>query len=1789
MVEGHLNPNDMDITFFYRKATVSPEIAEEVCAALACAAKYLTIQPGDSTISKSIEVPSGPLSHSFFEYMAGTDRSIAWNFWNNQLVGNSALTAMTKSPSQQPVHSHVKRTIRLETLPQMSNDRPRMEALLLSALGLVRAQLAESDAITIGMRSSARWADLPGLEHLRNTRYPLKPMRLGIDWNSTVGQFLQKIQDKLEQTANFEGLGLHWLRQVNLESSMACDFDAVLVFRDQDYLPATYSNAGAIFHCATITDASFSSDLQSLEVSMMSSTETETRMLRTLSQLESVVKILLFEDNANKALQHAVTACDEHLEILWEWNAALASPVKTSIVDMISATMRSYPDKLAVNSWNGDLTYHQLDKLSNNLAHRLLHLGVGQGDIIPLCFEKSMWMSVAMLGVMKTGAASVGIDPNQPRGRLSAVVEEVQARLIMSSKLHAGLASCIGNCTVLVIEDTNLNHSRAQAPLPLLTPTNLLYAVFTSGSTGKPKGVLVSHQSYASAVTSQHEPFGFSKESRTLDFSSYAFDAAWFNILHTLTIGGCLCVPSEGELQNELSLCFERYKINIAFMTPSVARHLRRDSLSHLEHLLVGGEIVLPDDIDFTNNRIAVKIIYGPSECTPMITSYKSTDSKISIGQGRGACTWVVDVADITKLTPIGVVGELWLEGPLVGEGYLDDVQRTATSFIKDPPWLTNGPNPYRGRSGRLYRTGDLVRYDDDGNLIYVRRKDTQVKIRGQRVELSEVEHHVSTLLQGCLPPETGVQVVVETIRPKELDATTLIAFVSFTEAHHALDYDDRVTSATAAISKHLAEAVPTYMVPVAYIPVRKMPTTITGKTDRQALRDIGLASWHRFRDVEGALLTSAPEPSGEMEMLLQKVWKEVLNLPLEAVSIDKPFTRLGGDSITAMQVSSRCRSQNISVAVGDILQAGTIRRLATRCKRMDVPGGIDQEAAGVSDNDCTEFGLAPIQAKFFQMFPEGLDHFNQSFYMNLKHNVPTEILLKALTAVVSKHALLRARYAPNASGHWRQRVTEDCAHSFAFSEHNIETAKDASIIAQRRQEGLSIRNGPVFACDLFRVGEIRSTVLLSAHHLVVDLVSWRVIWAEIDEHVNTGRISIATGPSFRRWCELQGQTATLSSPESVLSFDIPEADIGFWGLSPEANTYGDSINLVKTLDLDTSTLLLGDSNQCLRTEPLDILLGACAYSFQQLFPERKSPAIYLEGHGREQLSSSSLDPSGIVGWFTTILPLPLNIHPKDTIIDTVRLAKDIRAKVPGKGQPYFASRYHNQQCTTKFRKHDDIELLLNFAGRYQQLESDESLLSLAQNTTDSISLQTVHGSARRLAIIEANIAIEDGKVVTTFTVNQKSNHLDRLHAWFDCFMLSLRTAVRSLHERPQSLTLGDIPGVQLTYRGLDNFLARHLPSLRISADNIAGVYPATPLQEGILLSASRGTSGYATFWIWTCSSTDPRGEVSIHRLRKAWRTVVRRHQILTTVFCPHPENNGYVQIALKDCPDRIGFFERTSGCPSEFLRRIERPRFDSNQPEHALSICKSGNEVALRLDINHTLIDGSSLVPLVQDLIALYEGQALPSAPCFGEVATSISQAQKQETLDFWTRFLKGAKPCEINMTASLRPIDTQDTFQYLTISEDVTAGILPFCKAMAITRSVFLQVAWALVLSQFSGMRDVCFGYLASGRSAEVDGIERLVGPLANMLISRIDLHMTPSRALRKAAQDSIDHLDQQHTSLAAIHHAIGIKKGRLFSTAMTVREADNFSTSPKRMLAMQYRDHQDPHEVIFHIQRS
>lgn len=376
-----------------------------------------------------------------------------------------------------------------------------------------------------------------------------------------------------------------------------------------------------------------------------------------------------------------------------------------------------------------------------------------------------------------------------------------------------------------------------------------------------------------------------------------------------------------------MSDCFVKYNVNMADLPPSLARHTA--GLSNLVTLVLGGEAVIPTDAHLAGRKTRIINAYGPAECTPSATMLDlSAANHIGIGRGVGVCTWVVEPDNSEVLAPIGAVGELWIEGPTVGDGYLDDPLKTAESFIQDPTWLLRGvPGGRPGRRGRLYRTGDLVRYKEDGSLLFIGRKDTQVKIRGQRVELSEVEHHLRQVLSK---KASGIQVSAESIQPGGSGSKILAAFITLEDAGE--EHDSKVKQVTNGVDSHLSEVLPLYMIPTVYVPLQSIPRTITGKLDRQKLRDIGSSFTANDIAVMGRLDGERRPPRSDVELLMQRLWSEVLEVELDSISIDDSFIRMGGDSIGMIRLVTAARQNGLSITIRDIFQNPILHELATLC-----------------------------------------------------------------------------------------------------------------------------------------------------------------------------------------------------------------------------------------------------------------------------------------------------------------------------------------------------------------------------------------------------------------------------------------------------------------------------------------------------------------------------------------------------------------------------------------------------------------------------------------------------------------------------------------------------------------------------------------------------------------------------------------------------------------------------------------------------------------------------------------
>ncbi|KFY50456.1 hypothetical protein V495_00256 [Pseudogymnoascus sp. VKM F-4514 (FW-929)] len=661
----------------------------------------------------------------------------------------------------------------------------------------------------------------------------------------------------------------------------------------------------------------------------------EYNMTRHIESLADTVKLCIL--NPGASVEDCLRPTTRDIDHIWSWNHLLPPSCGFCMHDMVAERSHKLLEKVAISSWDGDLTYGQIERYSTVVAGSLQIMGVKLHDVVPVCFEKSKWTIVAVLAVMKAGATFVLMDPTLPLARLQNMAEQVGANTMVASRNQRDLStSIVQNGQLLIVEADMFPSSSDSDDLPNLAavPSSaLMYIIFTSGSTGVPKGVTISHEAYTSSAIPRAKAVGYTENSRVLDFASYAFDVSIDSMLLTLGNGGCLCIPSDEDRVNDINGAMRNMQVNYAGLTPSVARILDDDVIASLSGLGLGGEAASARDVNLWGQVTRIIIGYGPCECTIGCTVNSSAATGrdyISIGPGNGAAIWITNPDDHETLMPVGAVGELLVEGPIVGQGYLNDPNKTAEVFINDPQWLVAGHNGYSGRRGRLYKTGDLGKYDPDGSggIVFVGRKDTQVKLRGQRVELGEIESQ----LRARLPSDTTV--IAEVIVPLGGGQPTLVAFIT-SKCMKGEDTNltspqlpDELRNTLSEADVDLAKVLPRYMVPNVYIPVNFVPALISGKTDRKRLRQFGATV--DLRQMDQGAATPAPQEMTETEKRLRNAWSETLNLDAESVRPNDNFFALGGDSVMAMRLVSVCRAQNFDLSVASIFGNPVLSAMAS-------------------------------------------------------------------------------------------------------------------------------------------------------------------------------------------------------------------------------------------------------------------------------------------------------------------------------------------------------------------------------------------------------------------------------------------------------------------------------------------------------------------------------------------------------------------------------------------------------------------------------------------------------------------------------------------------------------------------------------------------------------------------------------------------------------------------------------------------------------------------------------------
>ncbi|KAL4922598.1 hypothetical protein BDW62DRAFT_215657 [Aspergillus aurantiobrunneus] len=620
---------------------------------------------------------------------------------------------------------------------------------------------------------------------------------------------------------------------------------------------------------------------------------------------------------------------------LAHWNSHIPKPQRICVHEKVIETSKLQPSAVAVNSWDGDLTYHELTAQASALAHHLRNeLGVGPERFIGICMDKSRWSIVSMLAVLMAGGIVVPLGVSHPRARVKALLMDTAAvALLVDARNAVRLVDLELESTFMLTMDQQLLSSLPNFPEPPVsgvTPDNAAWVIYTSGSTGAPKGVVLLHQDISTSVLAHGALFGANCATRAAQFAAYTFDVSLSDIVMALFHGGCVCVFSEESRMDSLTDALRALAVNYVNLTPTVLGLLDPAALPDI-----------PGIVKKWSPQARVFNSVGPSECTIIaVAAGPVTDpaQAANVGYPTGTRLWVTMPTDPNQLCPVGVPGELLIEGPMLSRGYLNDPEKTAAAFISNPAFKVQFQDSQR----RMYRSGDLVRQNKDGSLVHMGRRDTQVKIRGQRVEIGEIEYWI---MQRPRDIRRVAVLLIERKLQKENNA--LVAAIEFQEdneffnacpggnpedppaAPQLLPLTESLSSALHQLRTALLEHLPPYMSPAMYAPVSQLPLNLSGKIDRRAVT--------RFiNDQDGArlqqyLAVSCPHkgPSTETEHKLQQLWAKTLGFDISHVSADSHFFHIGGDSMAAMRVVAAARDVELVLRVADLFEYPRLLDLA--------------------------------------------------------------------------------------------------------------------------------------------------------------------------------------------------------------------------------------------------------------------------------------------------------------------------------------------------------------------------------------------------------------------------------------------------------------------------------------------------------------------------------------------------------------------------------------------------------------------------------------------------------------------------------------------------------------------------------------------------------------------------------------------------------------------------------------------------------------------------------------------
>ncbi|WP_207254793.1 non-ribosomal peptide synthetase, partial [Pseudomonas sp. GP01-A14] len=988
-----------------------------------------------------------------------------------------------------------------------------------------------------------------------------------------------------------------------------------------------------------------------------------------------------------------------------QWSAAPNASYHAQLLpELIARHADSRGEATALVCGGDSLSYGELERRANGLAHRLIELGAGPEVVVGVALERSVEMIVALLAVMKSGAAYVPLDIDYPPERLAFMMQDsAMALLLTHSQVQARLPAVEGLAQLAIDTFDRAGYSDTP-PASSLLGANLAYLIYTSGSTGRPKGVAVAHGPMSMHCQAIAGLYDMDERTRELHFMSFAFDGAHERWLSTLLSGGTLVIRDASLWTPEQTFdALHQHGITIACFPPAYLKQLAEYAAHSQQEppavrvYCFGGDAVPDQTFEQVKAALRPQFFtngYGPTETvvTPMLwkvpVDTRCEAAYAPIGRAVGERALYVLDEDLNPLPP-GIAGELYIGGQGIARGYYRRPDLSAERFV---------PDPFGSPGDRLYRSGDLVRQRVDGVLDYVGRIDHQIKVRGFRIELGEIEaslrqlDDVSDALVIARDSASGKQLIGYVVTPD------------------GMAIGDRLKA-------DLRAQLPDYMVPTQVICMAALPVTPNGKLDRQALPE------PEFKGGE-----YVPGRTRD-EQLLAQVWADVLQV--ERVGITDNFFELGGDSILSLQVVSRVRNHpelKMDLKLRDLMRGQTIEAIFEQ--RSSTVATLIEDVSQVAAEG--QFNLIPIQQWLFDQRMSEPHHYNQALMLRARQALNLPALELALRCMLKQHDALRLRFREVGARYYQHyQPLEDMQAQWATEpllwQHTVADEAELELYAEQVQRSLDLQDGPVWRTAHVTLGNGQVRVLMVIHHLVIDTVSWRLLLQDLQvayEAYRNGQapaLPIRTS-SYRAWAEgLQAYAANYPAQEQAWwleQIDQPGSELPCDNPRGKNQVQYQSVALMG-LSQEHTQQLLKQVPAVYQTQINDVLLAAlsrvlCRWSGQP------SVLIQLEGHGREDLVKD-IDLSRSLGWFTSMFPVRLAPGAGADIGSSVRAVQRQLAAVPNKGLGYGILRHMSGvSMADTLRLAPQARVTFNYLGQFDQSFDDKAMLVPAQESYGS-------------------------------------------------------------------------------------------------------------------------------------------------------------------------------------------------------------------------------------------------------------------------------------------------------------------------------------------------------------------------------------------------------------------------------------------------------------------------------------